>query len=41
MNRNYPVVMGAVLVTTTLLVVSTLVADLINAILDPRIRDNL
>ncbi len=41
MNRNYPVVMGAVLVTTTFLVISTLIADLINAVLDPRIRDSI
>ncbi len=41
MNRNYPVVMGAVLVTTVFLVVSTVIADLINAVLDPRIRDSL
>ncbi len=41
MNRNYPVVMGAVLVTTTFLVISTLIADLINAVLDPRIRDTI
>lgn len=40
-TRNYPVVMGAVLVTTTLLVLTTLIADLIAASLDPRIRDNL
>jgi peptide/nickel transport system permease protein len=40
-TRNYPVVMGGVLVTTSFLVLSTLVADLLNAVLDPRIRDNL
>jgi len=40
-TRNYPVVMGAVLVTTTLLVLTTLIADLIAASLDPRIRDSL
>ncbi|MEM9435333.1 MAG: ABC transporter permease [Pseudomonadota bacterium] len=37
-SRNYPVVMGSVLVTTILFVVSTTLADLINAILDPRLR---
>lgn len=37
-TRNYPIVMGAVLVSTTLFVVSTALADLINAILDPRAR---
>ena len=40
-SRNYPVVMGAVLVTTILFVLSTLLADLINAKLDPRVRDKL
>lgn len=40
-SRNYPVVMGAVLVTTILFVLSTLVADLVNAKLDPRVRDKL
>ena len=37
-SRNYPVVMGSVLVTTVLFVVSTTFADLINAIVDPRLR---
>jgi peptide/nickel transport system permease protein len=37
-TRNYPVVMGAVLVSTGLFVVSTALADIINAILDPRAR---
>ncbi len=37
-TRNYPVVMGAVLVTTVLFVVATTMADFINALLDPRIR---
>jgi len=40
-TRNYPVVMGAVMVSTIFLVTSTTISDLINAILDPRIRDNL
>ena len=40
-SRNYPVVMGTVLITTVLFVVSTTVADLINAVLDPRVRENL
>ncbi|QPC41735.1 ABC transporter permease [Kaustia mangrovi] len=40
-SRNYPIVMGTVLVTTVLFVVSTTIADLINAILDPRIRGSL
>jgi peptide/nickel transport system permease protein len=38
-TRNYPVVMGSVLVTTGFFVLSTLVADIINAALDPRLRD--
>lgn len=37
-TRNYPVVMGSVLVSTGLFVVSTALADLINAWLDPRAR---
>lgn len=40
-QRNYPVVMGAVLVTTALFVVSTTIADLINAVLDPRARERM
>jgi len=40
-SRNYPIVMGTVLVTTGLFVISTTIADLINAILDPRVRENL
>ena len=38
MTRNYPVVMGSVLVTTVFFVASTLVSDIINALLDPRLR---
>lgn len=37
-SRNYPVVMGSVLVTTVLFVMSTTIADLINALVDPRLR---
>jgi peptide/nickel transport system permease protein len=37
--RNYPIVMGAVLVTTGFFVLSTLVSDIINALLDPRLRE--
>jgi peptide/nickel transport system permease protein len=37
--RNYPVVMGSVLVTTGFFVLCTLVADTINALLDPRLRE--
>lgn len=37
-TRNYPIVMGAVLISTGLFVISTALADLINALLDPRAR---
>lgn len=40
-SRNYPVVMGTVLVTTMLFVVSTTLADLVNTALDPRVRGSL
>lgn len=40
-TRNYPVVMGSVLVSTILFVVSTTLSDLVNAWLDPRIRASL
>jgi peptide/nickel transport system permease protein len=39
-TRNYPVVMGSVLVTTTFFVLSTLVSDIVNAALDPRLRES-
>lgn len=38
MTRNYPVVMGTVLVTTVFFVAATLVSDIVNALLDPRLR---
>jgi peptide/nickel transport system permease protein len=41
MTRNFPVVQGAVLVTAGLYVVTTLIADLAVAILDPRVRHSL
>ncbi|MBL8710463.1 MAG: ABC transporter permease [Rhodospirillaceae bacterium] len=41
MNRNFPVVQGAVLVTTAVYVLITLCADLVVAWLDPRVRDSL
>lgn len=41
MTRNYPVVMGSVLITIGLFVLATLVADLIAAWLDPRVRASL
>ncbi|MDK1492942.1 ABC transporter permease [Sinorhizobium sp. 7-81] len=40
-SRNYPIVMGTVLVTTFLIVIATTVSDLVNAALDPRIREEL
>lgn len=40
-SRNYPLVMGAVLVSTVLFVLSTTVSDSINAMLDPRVRERL
>lgn len=41
MSRNFPVVQGAVLITTVVYVVITLFADLLVAWLDPRVRDAL
>ena len=38
-TRNYPVVMGSVLVTTAFFVLSTLISDIVNAALDPRLRE--
>ncbi|MBZ9538895.1 MULTISPECIES: ABC transporter permease [Modicisalibacter] len=40
-ERNYPIVLGAVLVTTVIIVLATLVSDLVVALLDPRQRDAL
>ncbi|MDW9358601.1 ABC transporter permease [Sinorhizobium meliloti] len=40
-TRNYPIVMGVVLVTTALTVVATTVSDLVAAALDPRTREAL
>ena len=39
--RNYPIVMGGVLVTTVLFVISVTVADLLSLIIDPRLRDQV
>jgi len=39
LTRNYPIVMGSVLVTTGFFVLSTLASDIINALLDPRLRE--
>lgn len=40
-KRNYPVVMGSVVMSTVLFVVCTTAADLINALIDPRSRESL
>lgn len=40
-NRNYPVVQGAVLTTVFLFVLCTLMADMLVAWLDPRVRSSL
>jgi len=37
-TRNYPIVMGSVLATTILFVLSTTVSDILSAVLDPRVR---
>ncbi len=37
-TRNYPVVMGGVLISTVVFVCATAAADIINAVLDPRAR---
>jgi peptide/nickel transport system permease protein len=39
--RNYPIVLGAVLVTTIIFVLCTLASDLLAAALDPRVREKL
>ena len=39
-DRNYPVVMGAVLISSTLFVITTTLADIINVLLDPRIKES-
>jgi peptide/nickel transport system permease protein len=38
--RNYPVTLGAVLCATALLVVATTLADILNAVLDPRFKES-
>lgn len=40
-QRNYPVVMGCVLVTTVIFVICTTISDILTVIIDPRIRENL
>ena len=41
LSRNFPVVQGAVLVTVSLYVFVTLIADIAVSLLDPRVRENL
>ena len=41
LNRNFPVVQGAVMMTVALYVTVTLVSDLLVSFLDPRVRENL
>ncbi len=41
MSRNFPVIQGAVLITTALYVLITLFADLMVAWMDPRVRESL
>ena len=41
MSRNFPVVQGAVMETAAMYVITTLVADLMVAWLDPRVRESL
>lgn len=38
--RNYPVTLGAVLAATTLLVAATTLADILNALIDPRFKES-
>lgn len=38
-SRNYNVVMGSVLVSTVVFVAATIISDIVNALLDPRIRE--
>ena len=40
-TRNYPIVLGAVLITTIIFVLCTLASDLAAAALDPRVREKL
>lgn len=40
-ERNYPIVLGAVLITTGIIVLATLISDLVVALLDPRQREEI
>ena len=41
LTRNYPIIMGSVLITTIIFVLCTMTADIVNALLDPRMRETL
>jgi peptide/nickel transport system permease protein len=41
LTRNYPIIMGSALITTIIFVLCTMAADIINALLDPRMRETL
>jgi peptide/nickel transport system permease protein len=41
LTRNYPIIMGSVLITTIIFVLCTMLADIVNALLDPRMRESL
>ena len=41
MSRNYPLVMGTVLVTSGLYVICMIIADVVTAWIDPRVRSAL
>ena len=38
LNRDYPVVQGAILVVSAIFVLSNLLVDLLYTVIDPRIR---
>jgi peptide/nickel transport system permease protein len=37
--RNYPLTMGVVLVSTVFLIVAVTISDILNALIDPRMRE--
>lgn len=37
--RNYPMIMGAIVASTILMVISVMISDIINALIDPRVRE--
>lgn len=39
MARNYPLTMGVVLVSTVFLIVAVTISDIVNALIDPRVRE--